>query len=216
MKIFLDTANLDEIRTAARWGIVDGVTTNPSLIAKEGSSFKEIILEICSYIDGPISAETTKLDAEGMIEEGREFAQWHANIHVKIPATIEGIKAAKVLSSEGIKTNVTLVFSLNQVLLAAKAGATFISPFVGRLDDVGEDGATLISDAVQVIERYRFSSDILVASVRSPNMVARAALCGAHIATIPFKVLESMYQHPLTDAGLKKFLADWQSMPKNQ
>lgn len=214
MKIFLDTANLDEIRTAASWGIVDGVTTNPSLIAKEGRDFKETIKEICGYVDGPISAETISLDAEGMINEGHEFATWHNNIHVKVPATVEGIKAAKALSEAGIRTNVTLVFSINQVLLAAKAGATFISPFVGRLDDVGEDGMNLISEAVDLIRAYRYSSQILVASVRSPRMVSQAALMGAHIATVPFKILEQMYQHPLTDAGIKKFLTDWQSIKK--
>lgn len=214
MKLFLDTANLEEIRTAASWGIVDGVTTNPSLIAKEGRDFKETILEICGYIDGPVSAETISQDAEGMINEGHEFASWHANIHVKIPATIEGIKAAKALTDAGIKTNVTLVFSLNQVLLAAKAGATFISPFVGRLDDVGEQGMNLISEAMEVIEEYRYSSQILVASVRTARMVADAALLGAHIATVPYKILEQMYQHPLTDAGLKKFLSDWQAAKK--
>ncbi len=214
MKLFLDTANLEEIRTAASWGVVDGVTTNPSLIAKEGRDFKSTIQEICGYIDGPISAETISLDAEGMINEGHELATWHANIHVKVPATVEGIKAAKALSEAGIKTNVTLVFSLNQVLLAAKAGATFISPFVGRLDDAGEEGMNLIAEAVELIENYRFSSQILVASVRSPRMVADAALLGAHIATVPYKILEQMYQHPLTDVGIKKFLADWQAAKK--
>lgn len=209
MKLFLDTANLEEIKTAASWGVIDGITTNPTLIAKEGRDFKQTIQEICSYVDGPVSAETISQDAQGMINEGREFATWHNNIHVKVPATIEGIKATKALSEAGIKTNVTLVFSLNQVLLAAKAGATFISPFIGRLDDIGDQGMNLISEAMEVIEAYRYSSQILVASVRTARMVADAALLGAHIATVPYKILEQMYQHPLTDSGLKKFLADW-------
>ncbi len=209
MKLFLDTANLDEIKTAATWGIVDGVTTNPTLIAREGKDFKATIQEICSYIDGPISAETVSPDAEGMIREGREFAAWHKNVHVKVPATVEGIKAAKKLSELGIKTNVTLVFSVNQVLLAAKAGATLISPFVGRLDDAGENGLDLVAAALDVLDNYGFESELLVASVRSPATVAKAAALGADIATVPFKVLEQMYQHPLTDAGIKKFMDDW-------
>lgn len=214
MKLFLDTANLEEIKSAASWGVVDGVTTNPTLIAREGRDFKETIQEIARWIDGPISAETVSLDAEGMINEGHELASWHQNVHVKVPATVEGIKAAKALSEAGIRTNVTLVFSINQILLAAKAGATFISPFVGRLDDVGEPGLDLIAQGVELIENYRFSSQILVASVRSPRMVADAALLGAHIATLPFKILEQMYQHPLTDTGVKKFLADWAAAQK--
>jgi transaldolase len=214
MKLFLDTANLEEIKTAASWGIVDGVTTNPTLIAKEGRDFKQTIQEICSYVDGPVSAETISQDAQGMINEGREFATWHPNVHVKVPATIEGIKAAKAFGEMGIKTNVTLVFSINQVLLAAKAGATLISPFIGRLDDIGERGMDLVAKAVELIANYRFGSQILVASVRSPETVAEAALHGAHISTIPFKVLEQLYVHPLTDAGLKKFLADWATLKK--
>lgn len=214
MKLFLDTANLEEIKTAASWGVIDGITTNPTLIAKEGRDFKQTIQEICSYVDGPVSAETISQDAPGMISEGREFATWHPNVHVKVPATVEGIKAAKALSEMGIKTNVTLVFSINQVLLAAKAGATLISPFIGRLDDIGERGMDLVAKAVELIANYRFGSQILVASVRSPETVAEAALHGAHIATIPFKVLEQLYLHPLTDAGLKKFLADWATLKK--
>lgn len=214
MKLFLDTANLEEIKTAASWGVIDGITTNPTLIAKEGRDFKQTIQEICSYVDGPVSAETISQDAQGMINEGREFATWHPNVHVKVPATIEGIKAAKAFGEMGIKTNVTLVFSINQVLLAAKAGATLISPFIGRLDDIGERGMDLVAKAVELIANYRFGSQILVASVRSPETVAEAALHGAHISTIPFKVLEQLYVHPLTDAGLKKFLADWATLKK--
>ncbi len=212
MKLFIDTANLDEIKTAASWGIIDGVTTNPTLIAKEGRDFKKTILEICKMVDGPISAETVSPDVAGMIKEGKEFATWHKNIHVKVPCTAEGIKAVVAFKKLKIKTNVTLVFSANQVLLAAKAGATLISPFVGRLIDAGEDGMHMIAEAVQIIENYGFDSQILVASVRDPRMVTDAALLGAHIATVPFKVLEQLFKHPLTDVGIKKFLADWEGV----
>jgi len=209
MKFFLDTANLDEIREAASWGQVDGVTTNPSLIAKEGRDFKQVIHEICTIVDGPISAEAVSLDAEGMIREGREFAAWHPNVIVKLPMTIEGLKAAKVFKAEGIRTNVTLVFSANQALLAARAGATYISPFVGRLDDEGQDGMALISEIVEIFSNYDFETQILVASVRHPMHVTTAARLGADVATMPFKVMKQLYHHPLTDVGIEKFLADW-------
>ena len=214
MELFIDSANLDEIKIAASWGIIDGVTTNPSLIAKEGRDFKKTILEITSLIDGPISAETISPDAAGMVKEGKEFAAWHKNIHVKVPCTVEGIKAVREFTQLQIKTNVTLVFSPNQVLLAAKAGATLISPFVGRLVDAGEDGMQMIGESLQIIENYGFDSQILVASIRDPLMVTKSAVIGAHIATCPFKVLELMFKHPLTDIGIKKFLEDWAKVKK--
>lgn len=212
MKLFIDSANLDEIKTAASWGIIDGVTTNPTLIAKEGRDFKKTILEITKLIDGPISAEAVSADAEGMIKEGKEFASWHKNIHVKVPCTVEGIKAVVAFKKLKIKTNVTLVFSANQVLLAAKAGATLISPFVGRLTDAGEDGLGMIAESMQIIENYGFDSQLLVASVRDPRTVTQSAVIGAHIATVPFKVLEMLFKHPLTDMGIKKFLEDWKQV----
>jgi len=212
MKFFIDTANIEEIKTAHAWGVVDGVTTNPSLVAKEGRDFKQVVLEICEIVDGPISAEVISLEAEKMIAEAKELATWHKNVVVKIPCTPDGLKAVKELSSAGIKTNVTLVFSANQVLLSAKAGATYISPFVGRLDDVGEDGLQMIADSVAIIENYNFSSQILVASIRSPLTVQKAAVLGAHVATIPFKVLQQMFRHPLTDNGIKTFLSDWEKL----
>lgn len=211
MKFFLDTANLDEIREAASWGQIDGVTTNPSLIAKEGRDFKQVINEICAIVDGPISAEVISLEAEGMVREGREFAKWHPNVIIKVPMTIEGLKAVKVFAAEGIKTNVTLVFSANQALLAARAGATYISPFVGRLDDEGQDGMTLISEIVEVFSNYDFETQILVASVRHPIHVTQAAKLGADVVTMPYKILKQMYHHPLTDSGIAKFLKDWES-----
>lgn len=209
MKFFLDTANLDEIREAATWGVVDGVTTNPSLIAKEGRDFRQVIEEICALVDGPISAEAVSLDAEGMIREGRGFAKWHPNVIVKLPMTIEGLKACKALTSEGIRTNVTLVFSANQALLAAKAGATFVSPFVGRLDDEGQDGMALIAEIVEVFQNYDYDTQVLVASVRHPMHVTDAAKLGADVATMPFKIMKQLYHHPLTDVGIAKFMADW-------
>lgn len=211
MKFFLDTANLDEIREAASWGQVDGVTTNPSLIAKEGRDFKEVINQICAIVDGPISAEVISLEAEGMIREGRDIAAWHPNVIIKVPMTIEGLKAVKVFAAEGIKTNVTLVFSANQALLAARAGATYISPFVGRLDDEGQDGMSLISEIVEVFSNYDFETQILVASVRHPIHVTQAAKLGADVVTMPYKILKQMYHHPLTDSGIAKFLKDWES-----
>lgn len=210
MKLFIDSANIDEIKTAASWGIIDGVTTNPSLIAKEGRDFKKTVIEIANIVSGPVSAEVIATEAAEMIKEGIAYAKWHKQVVVKLPCTIEGLKAVRALSKRNIKTNVTLVFSVNQVLLAAKAGATFISPFVGRLDDMGEDGMQMIHDALEVIHHYGFASQLLVASVRNPLTVERAAVLGAHIATVPFKVLAQMYQHPLTDKGLAQFLADWE------
>lgn len=209
MQFFLDTANLDEIREAASWGQVDGVTTNPSLIAKEGRDFKQVIHEICQVVDGPISAEALSMDAAGMLREGREFAAWHPNVIVKVPMTIEGLKAAKVFAAEGIKTNVTLVFSANQALLAARAGATYVSPFVGRLDDEGQDGMALIAEMVEIFANYDFDTRILVASVRHPMHVTEAAKLGADVVTMPYKILKQMYHHPLTDVGIERFLADW-------
>lgn len=212
MKIFIDSANIEEIKEANSWGIVDGVTTNPTLVAREGRNFKQVVLEICEIVDGPISAEVVSLQADEMVEEAKDIAKWHKNIIIKIPCTAEGLKAVKKLSELGTKTNVTLVFSANQVLLAAKAGATYISPFVGRLDDVGEDGLVMIENAVDVVENYGYESQILVASVRSPLTVEKSAVLGAHVATVPFKVLQQMVKHPLTDKGIEAFLKDWESV----
>ena len=210
MKLFVDTASVAEIREAHSWGVVDGVTTNPSLVAKEGVDFKTRILEICDIVDGPISAETVQLRAEEMIPEAREIAAWHPNVHVKIPMTREGMKALKVLSAEGIKTNVTLVFSLNQALLAAKNGATFVSVFLGRVDDIGGDGMAVVRQCVDVFENYGFDSQVLAASIRHPLHVVQAAEAGAHISTVPYKVIKQMFEHPLTDIGLERFLTDWE------
>lgn len=214
MKIFLDTANIDEIRDAASLGVVDGVTTNPSLIAKEGRDFEEVIREICAIVDGPISAEVISTDAKGMVAEARELAKIHPNVTIKIPMIAEGLKATKILSAEGIKTNVTLVFSASQALLAAKAGATFVSPFVGRLDDVSHEGMDIIAQIVQIYDNYGYETEIIVASVRHPLHAVVAAQMGAHVATIPPKILMQMIKHPLTDVGLKNFLADWEKVPK--
>ncbi len=214
MKIFLDTANVEQIREAASWGIIDGVTTNPSLIAKEGRDFKEVVREICEIVDGPISAEVISLDADGMVEEARELAKIHKNIVIKIPMTVEGLKAVKRLSAEGIKTNVTLVFSANQALLAMKAGATYVSPFVGRLDDIGHVGMDLVAQVMDIIDNYGFETEVIVASVRHPTHVLEAALLGAHIATVPYAVLEKMVKHPKTDEGIDRFLKDWEKVPK--
>ncbi|HOC30645.1 MAG TPA: fructose-6-phosphate aldolase [Armatimonadota bacterium] len=210
MKLFVDTASVAEIREAHSWGVIDGVTTNPSLVAKEGVDFKTRILEICDIVDGPISAETVQLRAEEMVPEAREIAAWHPNVHVKIPMTREGMKALKVLSAEGIKTNVTLVFSLNQALLAAKNGATFVSVFLGRVDDIGGDGMAVVRQCVDVFENYGFDSQVLAASIRHPLHVVQAAEAGAHISTVPYKVIKQMFEHPLTDIGLERFLADWE------
>ncbi|MCX7695987.1 MAG: fructose-6-phosphate aldolase [Caloramator sp.] len=214
MKLFIDTANVDEIREAEKLGIICGVTTNPSLIAKEGRDFVEVVREITEIVDGPISAEVISLEAEGMIKEARELAKIHKNIVIKIPMTLEGLKAVKVLSKEGIKTNVTLIFSSAQALLAAKAGATYVSPFVGRLDDIGHNGMTLIEEIVRIFDNYGIETEIIAASIRHPMHVVEAALAGAHIATVPYKVLVQMTKHPMTDIGIEKFLKDWETVPK--
>jgi transaldolase len=214
VKLFIDTANVNEIREANSWGVICGVTTNPSLIAKEGRDFVEVVKEITDIVDGPISAEVISLDHEGMIKEARELAKIHKNIVIKIPMTIEGLKAVKVLSKEGIKTNVTLIFSSAQALLAAKAGATYVSPFLGRLDDIGQDGMYLIEEIVRIFDNYGIETEIIAASIRHPIHVEKAALAGAHIATVPFKVLEQMTKHPLTDIGIERFLKDWEKVPK--
>ena len=212
MKIFADTANIEQIKELSF--ILDGVTTNPSLIAKEGKDFKAVVKEICKIVDGPISAEVICEDSEGMIKEARELSKIHKNIVVKIPMCQEGIKAVKQLSKEGIKTNVTLVFTVNQALLAAKAGASYVSPFVGRLDDIGQRGMDLIQVMVDVFRNYNFKTEIIVASVRNPIHVYRAAKFGAHIATVPYDVLKKMFNHPLTEIGIRKFAEDWQKVPK--
>jgi transaldolase len=209
MKFFLDTANLDELRAAAKWGIVDGVTTNPSLIAKEGKPIKEQIAAICNIVDGPVSAEVVSTEAKTMISEGRELARVHKNVIVKVPLIRAGIEACSTLSKEGIRVNVTLCFSPAQALLAAKAGAYFISPFVGRLDDIGTEGMDLIRQIVAIYENYDFETQVLAASLRGPLHVVEAALAGAHIGTLPFKVLDSLFNHPLTEKGLEQFLKDY-------
>ncbi len=214
MKFFIDTANINEIKEAHSMGMVDGVTTNPSLIAKEGRDFKEIIQEICAVVDGPISAEVISLDAEGMLKEARDLAGIHANIVVKIPMTVDGLKATRQLTEEEIKTNVTLVFSPLQALMAAKAGATFVSPFVGRLDDLSQEGLLLVEQIVEIYSNYAFDTEIIVASVRNPLHVLDSALIGADIATIPFDVLAKLAAHPLTDKGIKAFLDDWEKSQK--
>ena len=214
MRFFIDTANVEDIKKANDMGVICGVTTNPSLIAKEGRDFKEVIAEIASIVDGPISGEVkaTTTDAEGMIAEGREIAKIHPNMVVKIPMTVEGLKAVKVLSAEGIKTNVTLIFTANQALLAARAGATYVSPFLGRLDDISTAGIDLIQDIVQIFDNYGLETEIIAASIRNPIHVTDCALAGAHIATVPYKVIEQMTKHPLTDAGIEKFQADYRAV----
>ena len=214
MKFFIDTANVAEIREAHSMGMVDGVTTNPSLIAKEGRDFEEIIKEICEIVDGPISAEVIALDAEGMIAEARELAGIHANIVVKIPMTVDGLKAVRALAKEGIRTNVTLVFSPLQALMAAKAGAAYVSPFVGRLDDLSQDGMNLVEQVVNIYDNYGYETEVIVASVRNPLHVLDSALMGAHIATIPFNVLGKLAAHPMTDKGIQAFLDDWNKRRK--
>lgn len=209
MKIFIDTANIDEIREANTWGIIDGVTTNPSLIAKEGRDLQEVINEICSIVDGPISAEVISLEFDKMVEEAMELVKLHKNIVIKIPMCIEGLKAVKVLNERGIKTNVTLIFSSQQALLAAKAGATYVSPFVGRLDDIGARGVELISEISTIFKVHDIKTEIIAASIRNPIHVSECAIEGSDIATIPFKVLEQMAKHPLTDIGIEKFLSDY-------
>ena len=214
MKFFIDTANVDEIREAHRMGMADGVTTNPSLIAKEGRDFEEVIKEICEIVDGPVSAEVIALDTNGMVIEARELAAIHENIVVKIPMTVDGLKAVRVLKEEGIKTNVTLVFSPLQALMAAKAGATYVSPFVGRLDDLSQDGLVLVEQIVDIYNNYGYETEVIVASVRNPLHVLESALMGAHIATIPFNVLSKLAAHPMTDKGIKAFLDDWNKREK--
>ena len=214
MKLFLDSANLTEIRDAAAMGLIDGVTTNPSLVAKEGRPFRQTIEEICEVVDGPISAEVTAVECEGMLREGRELAKIHSNVVVKVPLIPEGLKAVRIFNEEGIKTNVTLCFSPTQALLAAKAGASFVSPFVGRLDDISEQGMEVIRQIVTIYRNYEFKTQVLVASVRHPLHVVDAAMMGAHVATMPYAVLMQLSKHPLTDIGLKKFLADWEKLPK--
>ncbi len=215
MKIFIDTADINEIREANKIGIIDGVTTNPSLVAKTGRKFEEVVQDIINEVDGPISVEVISTDSEGMIAEAEKLAKIHKNITIKIPMTAEGLKAVKILSKKkGIKTNVTLVFSPIQALLAAKAGATFVSPFVGRLDDISQDGFELVEQIVEIYNNYDFPTEVIAASIRNPVHVIRAALCGCHIATIPFSTIMQLIKHPLTDAGIKKFLEDWQKVPR--
>lgn len=214
MKFFIDTADVTEIREAHALGLVDGVTTNPSLIAKSGRKFKDVIKEIVSIVDGPISAEVISLDAPGMIKEGKELAKIHKNIVVKLPMTPEGLKACKALTDKGIKTNVTLIFTSMQALLAAKAGATYVSPFVGRLDDISQDGMGIIEEIRTIFDNYGYMAEIIVASVRNPIHVLDSALIGADIATIPYSVMLQLSKHPLTDAGIEKFLKDWENVPK--
>ncbi|MCU9809546.1 MULTISPECIES: fructose-6-phosphate aldolase [Paraclostridium] len=214
MKIFIDTANINEIKEANTWGIIDGVTTNPSLIAKEGRDIQEVINEICSIVDGPISAEVISLECDKMVEEAMELVKLHKNIVIKIPMCIEGLKAVKILTEKGIKTNVTLIFSSQQALLAAKAGATYVSPFVGRLDDIGAIGVELISEIANIFEVHNMQTEIISASIRNPIHVSECAMAGSDIATIPFKVLEQMAKHPLTDIGIAKFLSDYEKQGK--
>ena len=214
MKFFIDTANIDEIKKANELGLLDGVTTNPSLVAKEGREFKDLIKEICDIVDGPVSAEVVSIESKGMISEAEDLAKIANNIVIKIPLIKEGLKAVKVLSAEGIKTNVTLCFSAVQALMAAKAGADYISPFVGRLDDIGQTGMELVEQIVTIYEAYGYDTEIIVASIRNPLHVLDAALMGADISTIPYKVMEQLIKHPLTDIGLKNFLADWEKVGK--
>lgn len=209
MKLFLDTANLDDIKKYASWGLVDGVTTNPSLVAKEGVSFEKRVKEITKVVKGPVSAEVISTDWKGMVKEGKEYAKWAKNIYVKCPMTPDGLIATQKLSQEDIRVNMTLVFSAAQALLAAKAGAAFVSPFIGRIDDMGQDGMQLIEEITTLYANYEFETKILVASVRSPRQVAEAAMLGADICTIPPAIYEKLVKHPLTDQGLDKFLADW-------
>ncbi len=216
MKFFIDSADVKEIRAAHEMGCVDGVTTNPSLLAKVGRPLEETIREICSIVDGPISAECVTMTAAEMVAEGRQLSKIHKNVVIKIPMGVEGVKAVKALTAEGIRTNVTLIFSANQALLCAKAGATYVSPFVGRLDDISQDGMELIRDIVTIYKNYGFATQVLVASVRNPVHVLDSAKLGAHVATVPFNVIQQLATHPLTDAGIKKFLADWEKVPKGK
>lgn len=211
MRLFIDTANLGEIREAASWGVISGVTTNPTLIAKEGRSFREVIQEIAKVVDGPVSAEVLSVKAEDMVKEGLPYADWGDNVVVKIPMGVEGLKATSQLSKKGVKTMVTLIFTPNQALLAARAGATYIAPFVGRLDDISTDGIEMIADTAEMYEKFDIATEIIAASIRHPMHVIEAARAGSHIATCPFKVLQSMVEHPLTQAGIAKFIADWEA-----
>jgi transaldolase len=215
MRIFIDTANIEEIEKAAQLGVLDGVTTNPSLLAKEKGNYKEILHRICEIVDGPVSAEVTALDVKGMLAEAEDLSKIHKNIIIKVPVTSEGLMATKQLSEKGVEVNMTLCFSPLQALLAAKAGAAYISPFVGRLDDVSHDGMDLIETIVQIYDNYGFETNVLVASIRHPLHIVDAALLGADVVTVPFKVIEQMIQHPLTDVGIKKFLADWDKVKKS-
>jgi len=216
VKFFLDTADVERIREYAQLGIVDGVTTNPTLIAKEGRDFQEVVREICEIVKGPVSVEVTALDTEGMVREARELSKLADNIVVKIPMTKEGIRAVNILSEEGVKTNVTLVFSANQALIAAKAGATYVSPFVGRLDDNGQIGMEVVREVVTIFRNYQIETEVIVASIRHPRHVIEAAKLGAHVATIPPQVLEKMFHHPLTDQGIDIFMRDWENYLKNR
>ncbi|MBW6463697.1 MAG: fructose-6-phosphate aldolase [Dethiobacteria bacterium] len=215
MKLYLDTANIDEIREATQWGVISGVTTNPSLAAKEDEDFNTILSSICDLVDGPISAEVLSLEYEGMVKEGRALAAVHKNVVVKIPIIPEGMRAVKTLSSEGIRVNVTLIFSANQALLAARAGAAFVSPFIGRLDDIGHTGVNLVRDIVDIIDLHDLDCEVIAASIRHTEHVPAVALAGAHIATMPFKVLKQMFKHPLTDLGIENFLNDWKKAEKS-
>ncbi len=212
--MFIDTANVEHIKEVASWGVLSGVTTNPSLIAKEGRDFRQVIEEICAIVDGPISAEAVSLDAKGMLKEAREYSKWHDNVTIKLPMTDEGLKATAGCTKEGIMTNVTLIFSPMQALLAAKAGATYVSPFVGRLDDISHVGMELVRTIVAMYDNYAIETEVIVASVRDPLHVVDAALLGAHIATIPYKIFKKMLHHPLTDKGIQAFLDDWAKVPK--
>jgi transaldolase len=212
LKIFLDTANIEQIREAASYGCVDGVTTNPTLVSREDGKFEEIVREICEIVQGPVSAEVVSLEAEGMVEEAKKLAQIHEWVVIKIPMIKEGVKALRMLKELGIKTNCTLVFSANQALLAARAGASFVSPFIGRLDDAGHVGMDVVREILAIYENYGFSTEVIVASVRHPLHVVEAAVAGAHITTMPYAVFDKLFKHPFTDAGLKKFLADWEKV----
>ena len=214
MKLFIDSANIDEIREVAEMGVVCGVTTNPSLVAKEGRDFKEVVSEICRIVDGPVSAEVISQDADGMIREAAEISTWSPNIVIKIPMTSERLKAVKVLAARGINTNVTLIFSSSQALLAARAGATYVSPFVGRLDDISSDGMNVVAETASIFDIHGIATEIIAASIRHPMHVIEAALVGSDIATVPYKVLMQMAKHPLTDAGIERFLADWEQAIK--
>ena len=214
MKIFVDTADLDEIRELASWGIIDGVTTNPTLVARSGYSFKEIVNEIFNIVDGPISLEAVSIKAEDIVKEAKELAKIHKNVVVKIPMTPDGLRAVKKLGKDGVKTNVTLTFSANQALLAAKAGATYVSPFIGRLDDIGHDGMQVVRDIIKIFQNYDFKTEVIVASIRHPLHVIEAAKNGAHVATIPPQIIRKMIHHSLTDVGIQRFLDDWKKVKK--